>query len=55
LSPAAFSRDGRYVIGQTGDAETTGLAGSNVVRVPWAHGGRKHILLRQAVEPSFNG
>jgi hypothetical protein len=55
LSPAAFSRDGRYVIGQTGDAETTGLAGSNIVRVPWARGGRKQILLRHAVEPSFNG
>jgi hypothetical protein len=55
LSPAAFSRDGRYVIGQTGDAETTGLAGSNIARVPWARGGRKHILLRHAVEPSFNG
>ncbi len=55
LSPAAFSRDGRYVIGQTGDAETTGLAGSNIVRVPWARGGRRHILLRHAVEPSFNG
>ncbi len=54
VSPSAFSRDGRYVIGQTGDAETTGLAGSNVVRVPWG-GGQKHILLRQAVEPSFNG
>jgi hypothetical protein len=55
LSPAAFSGDGQYVIGQTGDAETTGLAGSNVVRVPWARGGRKRILLRHAVEPSFNG
>jgi hypothetical protein len=54
VSPAALSRDGRYVIGQTGDAETTGLAGSNVVRVPWG-GGAKKILLRQAVEPSFNG
>jgi hypothetical protein len=55
VSPAALSRDGQYVIGQTGDAETTGLAGSNIVRVPWARGGRRHILLRHAVEPSFNG
>jgi len=54
VSPSALSRDGRYVIGQTGDAATTGLAGSNVVRVPWA-GGAKRVLLRQAVEPSFNG
>ncbi len=54
VSPSAFSRDGRYVVGQTGDAETTGLAGSNVVRVPWG-GGQKRILLRQAVGPSFNG
>jgi len=54
VSPSALSRDGRYVIGQTGDAETTGLAGSDVVRVPWA-GGRRRVLLRQAVEASFNG
>jgi Tol biopolymer transport system component len=54
VSPSALSRDGRFVIGQTGDAETTGLARSNVVRVPWG-GGQKRILLRQAVEPSFNG
>jgi hypothetical protein len=54
VSPSALSRDGRYVIGQTGDAETTGLAGSDVVRVPWP-GGKKRVLLRQAVEPSFSG
>ena len=54
VSPSALSRDGSYVIGQTGDAATTGLAGSNVVRVSWA-GGRKRVLLRQAVEPSFSG
>ena len=54
VSPSALSRDGRFVIGHTGDAATTGLAGSNVVRVPWA-GGKKRVLLRQAVEPSFNG
>jgi hypothetical protein len=54
VSPSALSREGRYVIGQTGDAETTGLAGSNVVRVPWA-GGKKRVLMRQAVEASYNG
>ena len=54
VSPSALSLDGRYVIGQTGDAETTGLAGSNVVRVPWA-GGKRHVLLHQAVEASYNG
>ena len=54
VSPSALSKDGRFVIGQTGDAESTGLAGSNVVRVPWG-GGTKRVLLRQAVEPSFNG
>ena len=54
VSPSVLSLDGRYVIGQTGDAATTGLAGSNVVRVPWA-GGTKRVLLRQAVEPSSNG
>jgi Tol biopolymer transport system component len=54
VSPSALSGNGRYVIGDTGDAATTGLAGSNVVRVPWA-GGPKRVLLRQAVAPSFNG
>jgi hypothetical protein len=54
VSPSALSLDGRYVIGQTGDAESTGLAGSNVVRVPWA-GGKKRILLRQAVGASYSG
>ena len=54
VSPSALSRDGRFVIGQTGDSETTGNAGSNVVRVPWA-GGRAQVLLRQAVLASFNG
>jgi len=54
VAPSALSRDGRYVIGQTGDAETSGLYGSNVVRVPW-RGGKKHVLLRHAVAASFNG
>jgi hypothetical protein len=55
LSAAALSRDGRYVIGQTGDAESTGIAGSNIVRMPWARGGKKGVLLRHLIEPSFNG
>lgn len=55
LSPAGLSRDGRYVIGQTGDAESTGINRSNIVRRPWARGGRNRILLRHVIEPSFNG
>jgi hypothetical protein len=54
MTPSALSRDGRFVIGQTGSAATTGLAGSNVVRVPWG-GGKPRVLLRQAVYASFNG
>jgi hypothetical protein len=54
VSPPALRRDGRFVIGQTGDAESTHLAGSTVVRVPWG-GGTKRVLLRQAVEASYNG
>jgi hypothetical protein len=54
VSATALSRDGRYAVGQTGDAASTGLAGSNVVRVPWT-GGKARVLLRQAVEASFNG
>ncbi len=53
VSPTALSRDGRFMIGQTW-AEGTHRATSNVVRVPWA-GGTKRVLLRQAVEASFNG
>jgi len=54
VSPSVLTRDGRYLIGQTGDEATSGLDGSNVVRVPWA-GGKQRILLRQAVEPSLGG
>ncbi len=53
VSPTALSRDGRYVVGQTW-AEGTHRASSTIVRVPWT-GGKKRVLLRQAVEPSFNG
>jgi hypothetical protein len=54
VAPSGFSRDGRFVIGQTGDAETSGLSRSNVVRVPWGGGARK-ILIRHAVAASFSG
>lgn len=54
VSPSVLTRDGRFVIGQTGDEESTGLDRSNVVRVPWG-GGTPRILLRQAVVPSSNG
>jgi hypothetical protein len=54
VSPSVLTRDGRYVIGHTGDEATSGLDRSNVVRVPWG-GGAKRILLRQAVEPSLGG
>lgn len=54
VSPSALSRDGRFVVGQTGDAESTGLWRSTVVRVPWA-GGAKRVLLRHAVHASVSG
>jgi hypothetical protein len=52
--PFVLSRDGRYVIGQTQTAADAVYGGSNIVRVPWA-GGKKQVLLRDAVWPSFNG
>jgi hypothetical protein len=54
VMPSALSRDGRYVIGQTGDPECCGYKYSNIVRVPWA-GGKKQVLLRHAMIASFNG
>jgi hypothetical protein len=54
VMPSALSRDGRYVIGQTGDPECCGYKYSNVVRVPWA-GGKKRVLLRHAMLASFSG
>ena len=53
VSPTALSRDGRYMVGQTW-AEGTRRATSTIVRVPWT-GGTPRVLLRQAVEASFNG
>jgi Tol biopolymer transport system component len=55
VTPSGLSADGRFVVGQTGSAATSGLYLSTVVRVPWAGGGRPRLLLRHAVNPSFNG
>jgi hypothetical protein len=53
VTPAALSRDGRFVIG--GDNTESPEAGrSNVVRVPWK-GGKARMLIRRAGSPSFNG
>lgn len=49
-----FSKDGRYVIGQTGDIECCGFRYTNIVRVPWSGGGQR-VLLRHAMSASFNG
>jgi hypothetical protein len=53
VTPAALSRDGRFVIG--GDnTESPEPGRSNVVRVPWK-GGKARVLIRRAGSPSFNG
>jgi hypothetical protein len=53
VTPAALSRNGRFVIG--GDNTESPEAGrSNVVRVPWK-GGKARVLIRRAGSPSFNG
>jgi dipeptidyl aminopeptidase/acylaminoacyl peptidase len=54
VMPSALSRDGRYVIGQTGDPECCGYRYSNIVRVPWA-GGKKQVLVRHAMVASYSG
>ncbi|MDX6626893.1 MAG: hypothetical protein QOE56_1882, partial [Solirubrobacterales bacterium] len=54
VEATGFSRDGRYVIGQTGDVECCGFKYTNIVRVPWSGGGQK-VLLRHAMSASFNG
>jgi WD40-like Beta Propeller Repeat len=54
VMPSALSRDGRYVIGQTGDPECCGFRFSNIVRVPWS-GGKETVLVRHAMVASFNG
>jgi Tol biopolymer transport system component len=53
VTPAALSRDGRFVIG--GDnTESPEPGRSNFVRVPWT-GGKARMLIRRAGSPSFNG
>jgi hypothetical protein len=54
LMPTAISRDGRFVVGQTGDPECCGFKYSNIARVAWG-GGKKHVLLQHAMVASFNG
>ena len=53
LTPTALSRDGRFVIGQTGDAEKTGIDISDVVRTTWLAHGPHTVLIRHAWEPSW--
>jgi hypothetical protein len=54
LMPTAISRDGRFVVGQTGDPECCGFKYSTISRVAWG-GGKKHVLLTHAMAASFNG
>lgn len=54
VEATAISRDGRYVIGQTGDIECCGFKYTDIVRIPWSGGGRR-TLLRHAMSASFNG
>lgn len=54
LTPSALSRDGRYVIGQTGSAATSGLYRSTVSRVRWT-GGERRVLIRHATDASSDG
>jgi hypothetical protein len=54
LTPAGFSRDGRFVVGPTLDAETGGFKYSTIGRAPWT-GGRVKTLVRHSMQSSFNG
>jgi hypothetical protein len=54
VMPTAFSRDGRSIIGQNGDASTTGFRHGQIVRVPW-NGGKRRVLLRHAMFASSSG
>jgi hypothetical protein len=54
VTPAALSRDGRFVIGGDNTEASDDPGRSNVVRVPWA-GGKARVLLHHAGSPSFNG
>lgn len=53
LQQTTISRNGRWIIGQTGDAECCGFQYTDVVRVPW-QGGKKHVLIRHAMNVSTN-
>jgi hypothetical protein len=53
VDPQALSRDGRVVIGQTGNPYCCTDDPINVVRVPWK-GGQPHILIRKAFRASSN-
>jgi hypothetical protein len=54
LTDTTISRDGRWIIGQTGDPECCGFQLSDVARVPW-DGGDKQVLVRHAMNVSSNG
>jgi Tol biopolymer transport system component len=54
LQQTTISHNGRWIIGQTGDAECCGFQYTDVVRVPWS-GGKKHVLVRHAMSVSSNG
>jgi WD40 repeat protein len=47
VAPAALSRDGRTVIGETGNPFCCSNDPINVVRVPW-NGGKPHVLIGKA-------
>jgi hypothetical protein len=55
VEPTAFSRDGRFIIGQTGDVECCGFRHSDIVRVPWKRGGKQRVLIRHAMNASYSG
>jgi hypothetical protein len=54
VEPQALTRDGRGVIGETGNPFCCGDDPVNVVRVPW-RGGKRRILLHRAFSASFSG
>jgi hypothetical protein len=55
FSPTALSRDGRFVIGNTGNPFCCSAAPVNVVRVPWRRDGKRRMLLHHAFSASYNG
>jgi WD40 repeat protein len=54
LTNTTISRNGRWIIGQTGDPECCGFQYSDIARVPW-RGGKKRTLIRHAMTVSSNG